>query len=141
MLTRKIGIKFLTVLLIMLFAATTAFAADPVKLIFNGKEYKADITIEDGVSYIPAAALKRIPGLEVGDDPIVPIRQLFESQGGVVSWDNDNRQVIVSWREKAGEFTADELVMKNSALLKEGNSYKMEGSNTIEFEFEELKII
>jgi hypothetical protein len=139
MLTRKIGIKFLTVLLIMLFAATTAFAADPVKLIFNGKEYKADITIEDGVSYIPAAALKRIPGLEVGDDPIVPIRQLFESQGGVVSWDNDNRQVIVSWREKAGEFTADELVMKNSELLKEGNSYKMEGSNTIEFEFEGIE--
>jgi len=139
MFIRKIGIKFLIALLIMLLAAPTAFAADQVKLIFNGREYKADITLKDGVSYIPAAALARIPGLEVGDEPIVPIRQLFESQGGEVSWDNDNWQVIVSWREKAGDFTADELVIKSSELLKEANSYKMKGNNTIEFEFEGIE--
>ena len=99
MLSRKIGIKFLIALLIMLLAAPTAFAGEQVKLIFNGQEYKADITLENGVTYIPAAALTRIPGLEIGDDPIVPIRELFESQGGVVSWDNDSNQVIVSWRK------------------------------------------
>ncbi|MDD4570066.1 MAG: hypothetical protein PHE70_08090 [Tepidanaerobacteraceae bacterium] len=139
MLTRKIVSKFLIVLLIMLMAAPTAFAAEPVKLVFNGQEYKADITLENGVTYIPAAALTRIPGLEVGDDPIVPIRELFESQGGVVSWDNDNRQVIVSWREKARDFTADELVVKYSERLKEVNSYKMKGNNTIEFAIEGIE--
>ena len=133
MLSRKISIKFLIALLIMLLAAPTAFAGEQVKLIFNGQEYKADITLENGVTYIPAAALTRIPGLEVGDDPIIPIRDLFESQGGVVSWDNDSKQVIVSWREKAGEFTADELVIKYSELLKEANTYKMKGNNIIEF--------
>ena len=139
MLSRKISIKFLIALLIMLLAAPTAFAGEQVKLIFNGQEYKADITLENGVTYIPAAALNKIPGLEVGDDPIVPIRELFESQGGVVSWDNDSKQVIVSWREKAGEFTADELVIKYSELLKEVNTYKMKGSYLIEFEAKEVQ--
>jgi hypothetical protein len=139
MISRKISIKFLIALLIMLMAAPTAFAAEPVRLIFNGQEFKADITLEDGVTYIPAAALTKIPGLEVGDDIIVPIRELFESQSGVVSWDNNNRQVIASWREKRGDYTADELVIKYSDLLKEANTYKMKGNNIIEFKFEGIQ--
>lgn len=139
--SRKTRFKFLVVLLIMLLAAPTAFAAEQVKFIFNGREYKADITLKDGVSYISAKDLARIPGLEVGDEPEVPIRQLFESQGGKVSWDNDNWQVIVSWREKAGDFTADELVIKSSELLKEANSYKMQGNLAFEFEVEGNEII
>ncbi|AEE92478.1 conserved exported protein of unknown function [Tepidanaerobacter acetatoxydans Re1] len=133
MLSRKIGNKFLIALLIMLLVAPTAFAGEQVKLIFNGKEYQADVTLKDGVTYVQSAALNKIPGLEVGNDPIVPIRKLFESQGGVVSWDNDNNQVIVSWREKAGDLTADELVIKYSESLKEANTYKMKGSYQLEF--------
>jgi hypothetical protein len=131
----KKAIGFLIVLLILLVAAPAAFAADPVELVFNGQKFNADITLKDGVSYIPAAALKRIPGLEVDEGTIVPVRALFESQGGTVSWDNANRQVIVSWREKSGDYTADELVVRSSELLKEINSYKMKSSNLVEFEF------
>lgn len=139
MLSKKIGTKFLIALLIMLLAAPAAFAGEQVKLIFNGKEYQADITLKDGTTYASAAALKKIPGLEVGNEPIVPIRKLFESQGGVVSWDNDNNQVIVSWREKAGDFTADELVIKYSENLKEANTYKMKGSCQIEYALEGIQ--
>ncbi|MFY9313630.1 MAG: hypothetical protein WAO85_10275 [Tepidanaerobacteraceae bacterium] len=131
MLSRKTGLKILVVLLVMLLATPSAFAAREAKLIFNGREYKADIILKDGVSYISSSALKRIPGLELGDDPIVPIRKLFESQGGEVSWDNNNWHVIVSWREKSGDFTADELVIKSSELLKEANSYRMKAVNEI----------
>lgn len=35
-----------------------------------------------------------IPGLEVENNQFVPIRELFESQGGVVSWDNDNNTLL-----------------------------------------------
>lgn len=139
MLLRKIGTKFLIALLIMLLAAPAAFAGEQVKLIFNGKEYQADITLKDGTTYAPAAALKKIPGLEVGSEPIVPIRKLFESQGGLVSWDNDNNQVIVSWREKAGDFTADELVIKYSENLKKANTYKMKGSYQVEYGLEGIQ--
>ncbi len=139
MLSRKIGNKFLIALLIMLLAAPAAFAGEQVKLIFNGKEYQADITLKDGTTYTSAAALKKIPGLEVGNEPIVPIRKLFESQGGSVSWDNDNNQVIVSWREKAGDFTADELVIKYSESLKEANTYKMKGSYQVEYALEGIQ--
>ncbi|WP_213974506.1 hypothetical protein [Tepidanaerobacter acetatoxydans] len=139
MLSRKIGTKFLIALLIMLLAAPAAFAGEQVKLIFNGKEYQADITLKDGTTYTSAAALKKIPGLEVGNEPIVPIRKLFESQGGSVSWDNDNNQVIVSWREKAGDFTADELVIKYSESLKEANTYKMKGSYQVEYALEGIQ--
>ena len=139
MLYRKIGTKFLIALLIMLLIAPTAFAGEHVKLIFNGKEYNADITLKDGVTYVSTAALNKIPGLKVGDDPIVPIRKLFGSQGGVVAWDNDNNQVIVSWREKAGDFTADELVIKYSESLKEANTYKMKGSYQLEFGVEGIQ--
>lgn len=139
MVFRKLGTKFLIALLIMLMAAPTAFAAEPVKLIFNGREINADITVKDGVTYIPAAALTKIPGLEVGNDTLVPIRELFQKQGGVVSWDNANRQIKVSWREKAGNYTADELAIKYSELLKEVNTYKMKGSNVLEFGIEGLQ--
>jgi hypothetical protein len=130
MLSRKISINFLIALLIMLWQHLRLLPENRLRLIFNGQEFKADITLENGVTYIPAAALTRIPGLEIGDDPIVPIRELFESQGGVVSWDNHKRQVIVSWREKRGDYTADELVIKYTELLKEANTYKMKGNNT-----------
>jgi len=136
MFRRKMGLTFLVVFLVMLLATPSAFAAREAKLIFNGQEYKADITIKDGVSYASAKALAKIPGLEVGDDPIVPIRKLFESQGGEVSWDQDNWQVIVSWREKSGDFTADELAVKSSELLKEVNSYKLKAYTTMEFQLE-----
>ncbi|MGI6485266.1 MAG: hypothetical protein ACOX15_02790 [Tepidanaerobacteraceae bacterium] len=139
MISGKISLKFLIVFLIMLLAAPTAFAAEPVRLNFNGREFKADITLEDGVSYIPAAALAKIPGLEVGDDPIVPIRKLFENQGGIVHWDNEKRQINVSWREKRGDYTADELVIKYTELLKEANTYKMKGNNVIEFKLEGIQ--
>ncbi len=57
----------------------------------------------------------------------------------MVSWDNDNNQVIVSWREKAGDFTADELVIKYSESLKEANTYKMKGSYQLEFGVEGIQ--
>ena len=139
MLSGKISMKFLIVFLIMLIVAPTAFAAEPVRLYFNGREFKADITIEDGVSYIPAAVLAKIPGLEVVADPIVPVRKLFENQGGIVHWDNQKRQINVSWREKRGDYTADELVIKYTELLKEANTYKMKGNNVIEFKLEGIQ--
>jgi len=132
----KLKLKFLVAVLVMFLVTPPAFAAREAKLIFNGHEYRANITIKDGVSYTSAEALAKIPGLEVGDEPIVPIRKLFENQGGKVSWDHDNWHVIVSWREKSGDFTADELVVKSSELLKETNSYKMKAISTMEFEFQ-----
>ncbi len=132
--TKKIGIKFLVALLVMLLLASNAFAEKQVGLIFNGQEFDADITLKDGLTYIPAKTLSRIPGLEIGDEQIVPIRKLFEDQDGIVSWDHDNWQVIVSWRERAGDYTADELVVEHTKRLKEVNTYKMEGSHFIETE-------
>jgi len=133
---KKIGLKFLIALLILLMAAPTAFAEEQVKMIFNGKEFQAGITLKDGVTYITAEALAKIPGLVVGDQPTVAVRKLFESQGGKVHWDKDNKRVIVSWREKVGDYTADELVIKYSELLKEVNTYRMKGSSLIEYKIE-----
>jgi len=133
---KKMSLKFTIALLIVLMMTTTAFAEEQVKLILNGKEFQADITLKDGVTYITTKTLTKIPGLSVGDEPVVAVRKLFESQGGVVRWDSSNRQVIVSWRDKAGNYTADELVIKYSELLKEVNTYKMKGNYTIEYEVE-----
>lgn len=139
MFSKRTIVKFLAVLLIMLLAAPAAFAQDQVKLIFNGREYPAIIILKDGVSYVSAEAVRKIPGLEIGDEALLPVRKLFESQGGEVTWDGDNWQIIVSWREKAGDYTADELVLEYSERLKDVNSYKLKGSHVIEFEADGIK--
>ena len=131
------GKRIFTVLLIGLLMAVVlvpvAAAADKlVSLTFNGQEYQADLFVEDGVSYISAASLAKIPGLAFEEEDYVPLRSFFESREGSVGWDNRNQKVIVSWREKNDDWAADDLVVESNRLLQEENTYKMKGSATIE---------
>lgn len=134
----KGGKKIVTVLLIGLLMAVmlvpAAAAADKqVSLVFNGQEYQADLFVKNGVSYISAASLAKIPGLalEEVEEEYVPLRSFFESREGSVGWDNRDQKVIVSWREKNGDWFANDLVVESSNLLYEKNTYKMKGSATI----------
>lgn len=134
----KGGKKIVTVLLIGLLMAVmlvpAAAAADKqVSLVFNGQEYQADLFVENGVSYISAASLAKIPGLafEEVEEEYVPLRSFFESREGSVGWDNRDQKVIVSWREKNGDWFANDLVVESSNLLHEKNTYKMKGNATI----------
>lgn len=115
-------------LLITLLLVSAAVADEQVSLIFNGQEYQADVYLEDGVSYVSVESLTKIPGLEVEQKDYVPLRKFFENRGGDIGWDNTNKQVIVSWREKKDEWSADELVIESSKVLKELNTYKMKGT-------------
>lgn len=54
---RLMLISLLTILLIV----PTAFANDQVSLVFNGQELKADLYVENGVSYISAASWLNYP--------------------------------------------------------------------------------
>jgi hypothetical protein len=113
-------------------AAVAAAANQQVSLVFNSQEYEADMYIENDLSYISTASLTKIPGLAFEEEGYVPLRSFFESREGNVRWDNTDRKVIVSWREKNDDWTADELAVESNRLLQEENTYKMKGSATIE---------
>lgn len=124
---RLMLISLLTILLIV----PTAFANDQVSLVFNGQELKADLYVENGVSYISAASLAKLPGINLDQEGYVALRSFFENKGGKVDWNGDNNQITVSWREKQGEWTADELIVESTAKMQELNTYKMKGEATM----------
>ena len=120
-------------LMAVMLVPAAAAADKQVSLVFNGQEYQADLFVKNGVSYISAASLAKIPGLalEEVEEEYVPLRSFFESREGNVGWDNRDQKVIVSWREKNGDWFANDLVVESSNLLYEKNTYKMKGSATI----------
>ena len=95
---------------------------------FNGQLYKADVYVEKGISYIAADALNKIPGISVEEPDYVPIREFFTGLGGKVDWDGSKKQVLVSWREKHGEWSAAELIAESTRLQQELNTSKFKGS-------------
>jgi len=123
--------KALSVLVISLLAISlvvpAAAANEQVSLVFNGQEYKADLYIENGVSYIYAAALSKIPGLEIENKDYVPLRSVFEAQKGEVKWDGSKNQINISWREKQDEWTVNDLLLQSTIKMQELNTYKMQG--------------
>ena len=123
--------KALSVLVISLLAISlvvpAAAANEQVSLSFNGQEYQADLYIENGVSYISAASLSKIPGLEIEKKDYVPLRSLFEAQKGEVKWDGSKNQITISWREKQDEWTVNDLLLQSTIKMQELNTYKMQG--------------
>ena len=123
--------KALSVLVISLLAISlvvpAAAANEQVSLSFNGQEYQADLYIENGVSYISAASLSKIPGLEIENKDYVPLRSVFEAQKGEVKWDGSKNQINISWREKQDEWTVNDLLLQSTIKMQELNTYKMQG--------------
>lgn len=123
--------KVLSILLISLLTislvAPAAFANERVSLLFNGQEYQANLYIKDGVSYISATSLSKIPGLGTEQDGYVALRSFFEGKGGEVKWNGKNNQITVSWREKQEQWTVDNLLVQSTAKMQELNTYKMQG--------------
>ncbi|MGI6685912.1 MAG: hypothetical protein ACOX47_10695 [Bacillota bacterium] len=128
----KVSKLLLMGLMIVLLLAETVLADELVSLKFNGQEFQADIYVDEGVSFIPAASLVKIPGIAVREEGYVPLRKFFESNEGIVDWDHIQKQVIVSWREKNDEWSADELVLESSKVMQELNTYKMKGNAAME---------
>ena len=122
------GIKCLVISLLAISLVVPAAAAnEQVSLSFNGQEYQADLYIENGVSYISAASLSKIPGLEIEKKDYVPLRSLFEAQKGEVKWDGSKNQITISWREKQDEWTVNDLLLQSTIKMQELNTYKMQG--------------
>ena len=127
----KISRLLLMCLVILLLLMVTAHANESVSLKFNSHELQADVYVKEGVSYISAQSLMKIPGIEVEEEGYIPLRKFFETGAGIVHWDHGKKQVIVSWREKKDGWLADELVMESSQIMQELNTYKMKGNATI----------
>ncbi len=129
---KVVGKRIAVLLLVaLLFAAVSvpsvAAAEGQPGLIINGQDYQADLYLRDGVSYIAAASLAKIPGLIVAEEGYVPLRSFFMSNGGDIRWDKGSQNVIVFWRDRKDKWAADDLVVESSRLLQEKNTYKMEG--------------
>ena len=128
----KMVVRLLLFGLLMAVVSVPAVAAEgQASLVFNGQEYQADLYVENGMSYISATSLSNIPGLALEEEGYVPLRSFFENRGGRVGWDNRSQKVIVSWREKNDDWSANDLVVESNRLLQEKNTYKMKGSATI----------
>ena len=123
--------KVFSILLISLLAISlvvpAATANEQVSLSFNGQDYQADLYIENGVSYISANSLSKIPGLEIENKDYVPLRSVFEAQKGEVKWDGSKNQINISWREKQDEWTVNDLLLQSTIKMQELNTYKMQG--------------
>ncbi|HHX50574.1 MAG TPA: hypothetical protein GX711_03955, partial [Clostridia bacterium] len=61
----------------------------------------------------------------------VPLREFFTSRGGKVGWDGSKKQVIVSWRETHGEWSAAGLIAESTRIQQELNTSKLKGNATI----------
>lgn len=64
---------------IILATATISFAANPIKLVVNGKEVKSDV-----------------PPQVINGRTLVPARPLAEALGAKVEWDDANRSVVIT---------------------------------------------
>jgi len=129
---KKVGMPLLMGLLITLLLVSAVVADEQVSLIFNGQEYQADVYLEEGISYVSVESLTKIPGLEVEQEGYVPLRKFFENKEGNVDWNNTEKHVIVSWRQKKDEWSADKLMIESTRVLQELNTYKMKGNATME---------
>ncbi len=79
---RRKGLSLLVVLLVMALAAPAAFASDKVALYVNGEKISGDLSIQDGVSFIDAQALKAVPQLDLTNQQgAIPIRQFLSLEG------------------------------------------------------------
>lgn len=114
-------------LLALLMLVPAAFATDQVALVFNGQEYQADVYVENGVSYISQASLAKIPILMAEGEGYVPLREFFTARGGIVEWEAAANRIVVNWRNKQGDWYADELVIESGRIMQELNTYKMKG--------------
>lgn len=97
--------KLITLLmaLIMIFAATGAFAAD-IKVLVNGEEILFD----------------RVPQLD-GEEVIVPFRFVAEKLGAVVAWDGETQTVF----SNVGE-TLSTMQIGNTNLFVNGETIALE---------------
>lgn len=129
---RKVSRVLLMGLLALILLVQAAAADTQISLVFNGQEYRADVYVEKGISYVSVASLEKIPSIEVVQEGYVPLRQFFESRDGDVKWDHTRKQINVSWQEKRGEWSADELVVESSKILQDLNTYRMKGTAGIQ---------
>ena len=142
---KRLVLLFIIGALVLLLAVPSALASNPVSLSLNGQVVQTNIQVENGVSFISAEALAMIAGVAVSQEGNVPIRQFFEARGGEVSWDAQQRQVVVSWGGAVVDVTdnqveqteqgvtrnADELMLRTTELLVEANTYRMQGTALI----------
>lgn len=128
---RRMGLCLLILAVSLFLVVPSAFASDTTTdeatLIFNGQVFEADLYLEGGLSYISTESLNKIPGVNEEQEGYLALREYFETRDGIVDWDGDKWEISVSWREKAGEWTADDLTIHSSSLLLEKNTYKMKG--------------
>lgn len=129
---KKVATLLVIGLLLAVVLVPAAAAEGKASLVFNGQEFQVDLYVENGVSYISAAFLKKIPGLALKEEGYVPLRSFIESRGGRVGWDNVNQKVFVTWRDKNDDWSADDLIVESNKKLQEKNTYKMKGNLTIE---------
>jgi hypothetical protein len=82
----KISRLLLMCLVILLLLMVTAHANESVSLKFNSHELQADVYVKEGVSYISAQSLMKIPGIEVEEEGYIPLRKFFETGAGIVHY-------------------------------------------------------
>ncbi len=83
----------------------------PLALVVNGFPVEAELTAEDGVSYLPAKAANEILGTAYAEGPVA-IRAAAQAAGWDVAWNSRNNEVVLLDREALMGgvlLTADEL--------------------------------
>jgi hypothetical protein len=98
---RKGILLALIVLLIASLVPAASFAADPIKLVVNGKAVQADVP----------------PQIFEGRT-MVPVRWVAEALGATVSWDADKQAVLVnSSADKAGAKSSEIQLLVNNKVV------------------------
>ncbi len=103
-------------------------AQEDLSLAVAGQPVVAEMYIEDGRAYLPAQVAIGFLKAEF-DQEYVALREVFEAEGAVVSWDSAVRAITVSWPSDAGpDSAAADIALKAEEYLYTQNTYRMQGS-------------
>ena len=97
--TKKLLLMLIAGVLVVLLAAPSAMANNPVSLSLNGQVVLDNVIVENGVSRVSAEALNNVPGVTVEQEGYVFIRAFFEARGYEVEWDSQRNMIVVFLEE------------------------------------------
>jgi len=81
-----------------------------------------------------------VPAQAVNGRTLVPVRFVTENLGADVSWDQSTYTVVIAFSEERDGMTPEELMLKSNEELMKYNTYKFEGSGTIEIQIQDMNI-
>ena len=73
-----------------------------------------------------------VPPLVINGRTLVPARAVAESFGVEVDWNADTQTVILTSQPIVSDRSADELILKTLELSKEANTYRMQGTMSVD---------